>query len=77
MLASQNHWCEELYEYHAAQLILYGRALGLSHSEAEDVLHDTFMALLQQPEPPEKPLNSSPALIRHNNRRINQINLEH
>ena len=49
------HWCESLYEGNAAQLILYGRALGLSHSEAEDVLQETFVALLQQPTPPEKP----------------------
>jgi len=43
-----SHWCECLYEEKAAQLVLYGRALGLSHSEAEDVLQETFMALLQQ-----------------------------
>ncbi len=57
MLGRQNHWCEELYENHAAQLLLYGRALGLSHTEAEDVLQDTFMALMQQSEPPGKRLN--------------------
>ena len=33
-------------------MILYGRALGLSHGEAEDVLQETFLALLQKPEPP-------------------------
>ena len=49
------HWCESLYEAKAAQLVLYGRALGLSHSEAEDVLQETFMAFLQQDTPPEKP----------------------
>ena len=32
----------------AAELILYGRALGLSHSEAEDVLQETFLALMQK-----------------------------
>jgi RNA polymerase sigma-70 factor (ECF subfamily) len=50
-------WCERLYEAKAAELILYGRALGLSHSEAEDVLQETFVALLQvsgQPEQPER-----------------------
>src|SRR5882724_439445 len=52
-----SHWCECLYEEKAAQLVLYGRALGLSHSEAEDVLQETFMALLQQGERPEKPLH--------------------
>ena len=28
-------------------LILYGRALGLGHGEAEDVLQETFLALMQ------------------------------
>jgi len=35
--------------------VLYGRALGLSHGEAEDVLQETFVALLQRPEPPVTP----------------------
>jgi RNA polymerase sigma-70 factor (ECF subfamily) len=48
-------WCERLYEANARQLILYGRALGLSHSEAEDVLQETFMALLRRTVRPEKP----------------------
>jgi RNA polymerase sigma-70 factor (ECF subfamily) len=38
---------ETLYEAKAADLILYGRALGLSHGEAEDVLQETFLALLK------------------------------
>lgn len=46
--------CERLYEAKAAQLILYGRALGLSHTEAEDVVQETFVALMQLPELPEK-----------------------
>jgi RNA polymerase sigma-70 factor (ECF subfamily) len=50
----QQQWCEELYEAKAAQLILYGRALGLSHSEAEDVIQETFLALIQLAEPPEQ-----------------------
>jgi len=54
---AKSHWCECLYEGKAAQLVLYGRALGLSHSEAEDVLQETFLALLQQEERPEKPLH--------------------
>jgi RNA polymerase sigma-70 factor (ECF subfamily) len=52
-----NHWCKALYESKAAGLILYGRALGLSHSEAEDVLQETFLALLnvhRQPDQPER-----------------------
>jgi RNA polymerase sigma-70 factor, ECF subfamily len=48
-------WCELLYEAQASQLILYGRALGLSHSEAEDVLQETFVALIQRSERPEQP----------------------
>ena len=48
-------WCERLYNAKATELILYGRALGLSHCEAEDVLQETFMALLKRDEPPEQP----------------------
>jgi RNA polymerase sigma-70 factor (ECF subfamily) len=48
------HWSESLYEGRAAELILYGRALGLSHAEAEDVLQETFVALMQRPTPPAK-----------------------
>lgn len=48
-------WCEALYEAHAARLLLYGRALGLSHSEAEDVLHEVFRELLSLEQPPEHP----------------------
>jgi RNA polymerase sigma-70 factor, ECF subfamily len=48
-------WCERLYEAKASVLILYGRALGLSHGEAEDVLQETFLSLLKvsEPENPE------------------------
>ena len=45
-------WAERLYEAKAAELILYGRALGLSHAEAEDVLQETFVALASRPERP-------------------------
>jgi RNA polymerase sigma-70 factor (ECF subfamily) len=48
-------WCEALYESKAAQLILYGRALGLSHAQAEDVVQETFAALLQRAGPPNQP----------------------
>jgi RNA polymerase sigma-70 factor, ECF subfamily len=48
-------WCERLYRAKAAELVLYGRALGLSHSEAEDVLQETFVMLLRRAEPPENP----------------------
>jgi RNA polymerase sigma-70 factor (ECF subfamily) len=48
------HWSQRLYETKAAELVLYGRALGLSHAEAEDVLQETFIALMQQVQPPQK-----------------------
>lgn len=50
-------WQQELYEAKAGELILYGRALGLGHGEAEDVLQETFMALLKLETPPENPLH--------------------
>lgn len=49
------NWCERLYRGKAAELVLYGRALGLTHSEAEDVLQETFSVLLKRDEPPENP----------------------
>jgi RNA polymerase sigma-70 factor (ECF subfamily) len=49
------HWCAPLYDAKAAELILYGRALGLGHGEAEDVLQETFVALAQMRFPPAKP----------------------
>ena len=48
-------WCEPVYRAKAAGLILYGRALGLSHSEAEDVLQETFLALLKLDDSPAEP----------------------
>ncbi len=51
----QPGWCEALYEAKASELVLYGRALGLSHGESEDVLQETFMALMQRAEAPEQP----------------------
>lgn len=53
---SQNEaWCEALYDRLATNLILYGRSLGLTHGEAEDVLQDTFAALLKLRETPKLP----------------------
>ena len=49
----QTEWCEALYQQKAAELILYGRALGLSHGEAEDVLQETFLALLRRGNAPD------------------------
>ncbi|MDB6027028.1 MAG: sigH [Verrucomicrobiales bacterium] len=48
-------WCEALYDAKASELILYGRALGLSHVEAEDVLQETFIALLKLTGEPNEP----------------------
>ena len=48
-------WCVRLYEAKAGELILYGRALGLSHAEAEDVLQETFMVLLELKAAPQIP----------------------
>jgi len=49
------NWPEALYQEKASSLILYGRALGLSHSEAEDALQETFVALLRMESAPEQP----------------------
>lgn len=46
-------WCRELYLAKAPMLLLYGRALGLSHAESEDVLQDTFQALLGMENQPD------------------------
>ena len=51
---SQQHWCEPLYDAKATELVLYGRALGLSHGEAEDVVQETFMALMHLEAMPER-----------------------
>ena len=48
-------WCERLYRAKGSELILYGRALGLSHGEAEDVLQETFLALMKREGVPENP----------------------
>ena len=48
-------WLECLYRDKASGLILYGRALGLSHVESEDVLQETFLALLNLDRTPANP----------------------
>lgn len=48
-------WCRELFEAHAAGLLLYGRALGLAHAEAEDVVQEVFLELVRREEPPAQP----------------------
>jgi RNA polymerase sigma-70 factor, ECF subfamily len=65
----QQAWCERLYEAKAAELLLYGRALGLSHSEAEDVLHDCFLALMRREGAPDDPHHYSVRAYR--NRALN------
>jgi len=70
----QSGWCEALYEAKAAELILYGRALGLSHGEAEDVLQETFLALLKMVVPPlgKMPLEPEHYCVRsYRNRALN------
>jgi RNA polymerase sigma-70 factor (ECF subfamily) len=62
-------WCERLYSEKAAQLLLYGRALGLSHSESEDVLQETFIALLKLTEAPKAAENYAYRTVR--NRALN------
>lgn len=52
---NKGDWQERLYAAKAAELILYGRALGLSHGEAEDVLQETFVALLERVAEPSRP----------------------
>lgn len=48
-------WLAKLYDAKAVELILYGRALGLGHAEAEDVLQESFVALMEKAERPEQP----------------------
>src|SRR6187551_3203259 len=50
-----SHWQEQLYRDKAAELLLYGRALGLSHAEAEDVAQDVFLQLLEHKSAPANP----------------------
>lgn len=48
------HWCGRLYEERGAALLLYARSLGLTQGEAEDVLQETFQALLQMASAPDR-----------------------
>jgi RNA polymerase sigma-70 factor, ECF subfamily len=50
-------WRERLYDAKAAELLLYGRALGLGDSEAEDVVQETFVALLKLEKAPDNPVH--------------------
>ena len=53
----EQDWRQRLYDEKAAELLLYGRALGLGESEAEDVLQETFVALLKLKEAPDNPVH--------------------
>lgn len=53
--SNESHWCRAVYDDKAAELLLYGRALGLSHAESEDVLQDTFVALFRLEQAPLQP----------------------
>jgi RNA polymerase sigma-70 factor, ECF subfamily len=61
----EHTWQLRLYETRAAQLLLYGRALGLSHSEAEDVLQEVFLALLRLTVEPAEPAHYAVRAFRH------------
>jgi DNA-directed RNA polymerase specialized sigma24 family protein len=50
-------WRQRLYDAKAAELLLYGRALGLGESESEDVLQETFVALLKMGSIPDNPIH--------------------
>lgn len=60
-----SNWCQQVYAAKAAELILYGRALGLSHVEAEDVLQETFVELLRRRVPPGQPEHYAVRAFRH------------
>jgi len=63
-------WAEVLFEAHAESLVLYGRALGLCHTESEDVVQDVFSALLQLADPPRSPAHY--LLRAYRNRALNR-----
>lgn len=52
---TDGEWQRELYGEMSSKLLVYGRALGLGHAEAEDVLQETFVALLKLSQAPRQP----------------------
>ncbi len=62
-------WCLSLFEEMAPKLVLYGRALGLSHGEGEDVVQDLFVQLLKREEAPQNPVHY--CLRAYRNRALN------
>jgi RNA polymerase sigma-70 factor, ECF subfamily len=61
----EQDWCVGLYQTKASELLLYGRALGLSHSEAEDVLQELFVGLLRLTSQPAEPEHYAVRSYRH------------
>ena len=41
---NEQHWCEAIYDAKAAELILYGRALGLSHGESAQYIVEALLS---------------------------------
>jgi RNA polymerase sigma-70 factor (ECF subfamily) len=68
--SASTDWCAALYDAQAPGLLLYGRSLGLDASEAEDVLHDVFRALLGLEQPPAEPAHY--AIRAYRNRALNR-----
>lgn len=66
---NDSDWRQRLYDEKAAELLLYGRALGLGESEAEDTLQETFVALLKLKAAPENPAHYAVRAFR--NRALN------
>jgi RNA polymerase sigma-70 factor (ECF subfamily) len=65
----KSEWIIRLYEEESARLLLYGKALGLSEPEAEDILQETFIALIKLDIPPSQPMNY--CLKSYRNRALN------
>lgn len=68
-LEETHAWAIALFEEKAESLVIYGRSLGLTHFEAEDVVQDTFRSLLQQSPPPLHP--KAYLLAAYRNRALN------
>lgn len=68
-LPEHHGWCGRLYEEQAANLLLYARTFGLTHSESEDVVQEVFAALLKLSEEPERASHYAVRAIR--NRALN------
>ena len=65
MTTETQDWRETLYASRGAELLLYGRALGLSHAESEDVIHEVFVSLFRLNETPRDPAHYLLRAFRH------------